>query len=67
MKIDPKTKLCPCGRIAVKRHAGGFSCQRCIDWDAKIYGTTESRGVAGVRRFIKRGQAPIMEEAQVYA
>lgn len=67
MKIDPKTKLCPCGNVAVKKHAGNYSCQRCIDWDANIYGTTESRGVAGVRRFIKRGQAPIMEEAQVYA
>jgi len=67
MKVDPTTKLCPCGRQAVRKTAGIFTCQRCIDWDAAIYGTSESRGVAGIRRFLKRGQAPVMEEAEVFA
>lgn len=66
-KHDPKTKLCPCGNVAVKKTAGVFTCQRCIDWDAAIYGNSNARGVAGIRRFLKRGDEPIIEEAQVFA
>ena len=67
MKVDPKTKTCPCGSAAVRRCAGVWSCQRCIDWDAAIYGNDKARGVAGIRRFLKRGDAPVMEEAEVFA
>lgn len=66
MKVDPKTKTCPCGAVAVKRTAGVWSCQRCIEWDAKIYGGYRARGFAGVQRYLKKGELPI-ESAEVFA
>lgn len=66
-KPDPKSKLCPCGNVAVGKTANTWTCQRCKDWDEAIYGNANGRGVAGIRRFLRRGESPIIEEAEVFA
>lgn len=41
--------VCPCGTKAIRFANGCWTCQRCLDLDAMIYGTSEIRGVVGFR------------------
>jgi hypothetical protein len=36
--MNPRTKVCLCGKPAVKFRLGDFVCQRCMDFEHAYYG-----------------------------
>ena len=53
---------CPCGTRGVRYTGGCWTCQRCLDRDAAIYGTASIRSACGFRDRTPRGE-PSLEAA----